>query len=157
MTGHWVKESRRGVWQTWREWGTGHRVEQAHKRLVPNMSWQLDAWPWLDVSTPTPSVHLHPFYAKSFRYNSYSSKKKEEEGGGGFRSTLSKRPPIASQVQRRGLEWGAVGIMDNLHTPQGSSGQTDTFTFRLILLSVNDRMLRGVSEESLGHLFLLPC
>lgn len=47
--------------------------------------------------------------------------------------------------------------MDNLHTPQGSSGQTDTFTFRLILLSVNDRMLRGVSEESLGHLFLLPC
>lgn len=65
---------------------------------------------------------------------------------------FSKRPPQLSQVQRRGIEWGAVGIMDDLHTPQSPFGPTDTFTFRVILPSVSDGMLKGFSKESLGPL-----
>lgn len=57
-----------------------HRVVQTHKRLVPNMSRQLDARPWLDLSTTTPSIHLHPFHAKSFRCNPYSSEKEGTSG-----------------------------------------------------------------------------
>lgn len=49
-----LKSERESVWQTHREWGKRHRVVQAHKRLVPNMSRQLDAWPWLDLSAATP-------------------------------------------------------------------------------------------------------
>lgn len=50
-----------------------------------------------------------------------------------------------------------MGIIDNLHRPQSPFGQTDTFSFRVMLLSVYDEMLRGVSEETLCPLFLLPC
>lgn len=155
--GRWFKERGRSVWQTQLEWGNMHRVVQSHKRLVSNMSWQLDAWPWLDLrTTTTPSVHLHPFHAKSFRYNPYSSENEVEEEGTS-RDAFSKDLHHLAKFRGVAFEWGGLGITDNLHSPQSPFGQIDTFSFRVILLSVNDEMLRGVREENPYQLFFLPC
>lgn len=45
--------------------------------------------------------------------------------------------------------------MDNLHSSGSPHGRDDTFSFRVMLLSVYDEMLRGVSQETPCPLFLL--
>lgn len=81
-------------------------------------------------------------------------KKKEEEEEEGTSGHAFPKGPSARRSKSGGVasDEAASAFTDNLHC---SRGRVDTFSLRVVLLSVYDEMLRGVSEETPCPLFLL--